>query len=233
MAAQLPADRRRGAAQSTGDLADADPSSAQGGDPLPFQQADIPAGAGRLGQPGRRQPTVLRSPPIAVLRPMPSSLQVATVPTPDCRSFQYSDLRSSCRLRPRRPTRTPLAHQDCCDKPWNPPLQLVACRYERGSIILTSNEAFSEWGAITGNEILATAIFDRLLHHCDVLSINGPSYLHDALQRAHRARAADPDLQATYRRHRPMVERSIAWITRGPRRVSYRRVMKNDAWLHL
>jgi DNA replication protein DnaC len=54
--------------------------------------------------------------------------------------------------------------------------QLVARRYERGSIILTSNKAFSEWGAITGDEVLATAILDRLLHHCDVLSINGPSY---------------------------------------------------------
>jgi hypothetical protein len=56
---------------------------------------------------------------------------------------------------------------------------------------------------------------------------------HDALQRAHRARAADPGFQATYRRHRPMVERSLAWLTRGNRRVPYRGVAKNDAWLHL
>jgi hypothetical protein len=56
---------------------------------------------------------------------------------------------------------------------------------------------------------------------------------HDALQRAHRARAADPDFQAAYRRHRPMVERSLAWITRGHRRMPYRGVGKNDAWLHL
>jgi hypothetical protein len=56
---------------------------------------------------------------------------------------------------------------------------------------------------------------------------------HDALMRAHRARAADPAFQATYRRHRPMVERSIAWVTRGSRRVPYRGVAKNDAWLHL
>jgi len=56
---------------------------------------------------------------------------------------------------------------------------------------------------------------------------------HDALQRAHRARAADPGFQATYRRHRPMVERSIAWMTHGNRRVPYRGVTKNDAWLHL
>jgi hypothetical protein len=56
---------------------------------------------------------------------------------------------------------------------------------------------------------------------------------HDALQRAHRARAAEPGFQATYRRHRPMVERSLAWLTRGHRRVPYRGIAKNDAWLHL
>jgi Transposase DDE domain/Transposase domain (DUF772) len=56
---------------------------------------------------------------------------------------------------------------------------------------------------------------------------------HDALQRAHRARAATEDFQAAYRRHRPMAERSIAWLTRGARRVPYRGVTKNDAWLHL
>jgi hypothetical protein len=56
---------------------------------------------------------------------------------------------------------------------------------------------------------------------------------HDDLQRAHRARAADPDFQAAYRRHRPMIERSIAWLTRGNRRLRYRGVTKNDAWLHL
>lgn len=44
---------------------------------------------------------------------------------------------------------------------------------------------------------------------------------HDLLQRAHRARAAEPDFQATYRQHRPMVERSIAWLTRGAHRVPY------------
>jgi hypothetical protein len=56
---------------------------------------------------------------------------------------------------------------------------------------------------------------------------------HDELLRAHRGRAADPDFQADYRRHRPMVERSIAWITRDNRRVPYRGVIKNDLWLHL
>src|SRR5829696_3924196 len=56
---------------------------------------------------------------------------------------------------------------------------------------------------------------------------------HDALQRAHRARASGEDVQAAYRRHRPMIERSIAWLTRENRRVPYRGVAANDAWLHL
>lgn len=55
---------------------------------------------------------------------------------------------------------------------------------------------------------------------------------HHQLQREHRSRAKDSGFQATYRRHRPMVERSIAWLTRGNRRVPYRGVAKNDAWLH-
>ena len=55
---------------------------------------------------------------------------------------------------------------------------------------------------------------------------------HDLLQRAHRQRATDEGFQATYRQHRPMVERSIAWLTRGARRVPYRGVEKNNNWLH-
>jgi Transposase DDE domain len=56
---------------------------------------------------------------------------------------------------------------------------------------------------------------------------------HDALQREHRQRAKDPQWQADYRRHRPMVERSIAWLVRGGnRKVRYRGISKNNAWLH-
>ncbi|MEU9148334.1 ATP-binding protein [Streptomyces sp. NPDC048349] len=54
--------------------------------------------------------------------------------------------------------------------------QVISKRYEKGSIILTSNKTFSEGGQVFGDEVLATAILDRLLHHCDVVSINGPSY---------------------------------------------------------
>lgn len=58
-------------------------------------------------------------------------------------------------------------------------------------------------------------------------------HIHDALQRAHRRRAEDPAWQADYRQHRPMVERSIAWLTaRGNRKLRYRGTTKNNAWLH-
>jgi DNA replication protein DnaC len=54
--------------------------------------------------------------------------------------------------------------------------QLVSRRYERGTMIITSNKSFTEWGSVLGDEVLATAILDRMLHHCDVININGPSY---------------------------------------------------------
>jgi DNA replication protein DnaC len=54
--------------------------------------------------------------------------------------------------------------------------ELVTARYERGSIILTSNLSFAEWGGLLGDEVLATALLDRLLHHAEVISINGRSY---------------------------------------------------------
>jgi len=65
----------------------------------------------------------------------------------------------------------PLARQDA-----NMVFQLIARRYERGSILLTSNKAFSEWGQVFGDDVLASAILDRLLHHSEVIAINGPSY---------------------------------------------------------
>jgi len=56
---------------------------------------------------------------------------------------------------------------------------------------------------------------------------------HWTRQRDHRARATTPGHLEPYRAHRPMVERSIAWLTRRNRRVPYRGVAKNNAWLHV
>ncbi len=54
--------------------------------------------------------------------------------------------------------------------------QLVSARYERGSIILTSNKSYGDWGSVFGDPIIATAILDRLLHHSTTINIRGESY---------------------------------------------------------
>jgi DNA replication protein DnaC len=54
--------------------------------------------------------------------------------------------------------------------------QLVTARYERGSILLTSNKSYGEWGSIFGDTVIATAILDRLLHHSTTINIRGDSY---------------------------------------------------------
>jgi DNA replication protein DnaC len=54
--------------------------------------------------------------------------------------------------------------------------ELVTARYEHGSIRLASNTSFSDWGNLLGDEVLATALLARLLHHAEVISLAGPSY---------------------------------------------------------
>jgi DNA replication protein DnaC len=54
--------------------------------------------------------------------------------------------------------------------------QLVSARYERGSIILTSNKSYGDWGTVFGDPIIAAAILDRLLHHSTTINIRGESY---------------------------------------------------------
>ena len=53
---------------------------------------------------------------------------------------------------------------------------LVRRRYEKGSLLLTSNQPIEAWGEMLGDEIVATAILDRLLHHSHVITIKGESY---------------------------------------------------------
>lgn len=74
--------------------------------------------------------------------------------------------------------------------------QMISKRYEKGAILLTSNKAFSEWGQVFGDEVLATAILDRLLHHCEVIAINGPSYRLKNRLAIIEESALDPDTAA-------------------------------------
>ena len=66
---------------------------------------------------------------------------------------------------------TPLSSEDA-----NLFFQLVSRKYEKTSIVITSNKNFKDWGSIFNDEVIAAAIIDRLLHHCHLFVINGPSY---------------------------------------------------------
>ena len=54
--------------------------------------------------------------------------------------------------------------------------QVFSARYERGATMLTSNKAFKDWGEIFNDSAIASAILDRILHHCEVVTIEGKSY---------------------------------------------------------
>ncbi len=54
--------------------------------------------------------------------------------------------------------------------------QLISRRYEKGSMILTSNQSYGNWGEIFGDPIIASAILDRVLHHATTVNIKGESY---------------------------------------------------------
>jgi DNA replication protein DnaC len=54
--------------------------------------------------------------------------------------------------------------------------QLVSARYERASLIVTSNKPFGRWGEVFGDDIVAAAMIDRLVHHAEVIALKGDSY---------------------------------------------------------
>jgi DNA replication protein DnaC len=54
--------------------------------------------------------------------------------------------------------------------------EIISERYERGSIVITSNRAFEEWGDLFANDLLASAALDRLTHHAHTLIMRGQSY---------------------------------------------------------
>ncbi len=68
--------------------------------------------------------------------------------------------------------------------------QLVSRRYERGSLLITSNRSVGEWGEVFGDAVVATAILDRLLHHSHVVTIRGDSYRLREKRRAGLVKAA-------------------------------------------
>ena len=61
----------------------------------------------------------------------------------------------------------------------------MSSRYERASVIVTSNKQFGRWGEVFGDAVVAAAMIDRLVHHAEVVSLKGDSYRlkHRRLQR--------------------------------------------------
>ena len=54
--------------------------------------------------------------------------------------------------------------------------EIISRRYEQGSIIITTNKSFEQWGDIFADPILASAVLDRIVHYSEIIKVNGPSY---------------------------------------------------------
>ena len=74
--------------------------------------------------------------------------------------------------------------------------QLMNRRYETASTVLTSNKGFEEWGEILGDEVMAAALIDRVLHHCHLVNIRGNSYRMREHTELYRALQSDVESSA-------------------------------------
>ena len=80
--------------------------------------------------------------------------------------------------------------------------QLMNRRYEHASTVLTSNKGFEEWGEIFGDDVMAAALIDRVLHHCHLVNIRGNSYRMRGHTELYRALQPDVEAPDTVRRTR-------------------------------
>lgn len=81
--------------------------------------------------------------------------------------------------------------------------QLISRRYEHASTVLTSNKSFEEWGAVLGDEVMAAALIDRVLHHCHLVNIRGNSYrMREHSELWQSLAAGDPERTSAQRRQR-------------------------------
>ena len=92
-----------------------------------------------------------------------------------------------------------MARSTSCRSPVSPTgaellFEVFSQRYERGSVIVTSNLPFDEWTSVFGSERLTGALLDRLTHHVHILEMNGESYR--LRQSRHRRRAPSSDVSS-------------------------------------
>ena len=76
--------------------------------------------------------------------------------------------------------------------------QLVSSRYEHASLILTSNLPFARWGDVFGDQVIAAAMIDRIVHHADVITLKGASY---RLQHTRSTPCPRPGRRTPHTRH--------------------------------
>ncbi len=62
--------------------------------------------------------------------------------------------------------------------------EIISRRYEHGSVIITTNKTFEQWGEIFADVILASAILDRIVHYSEIIKINGPSFRQKDLKKS-------------------------------------------------
>jgi DNA replication protein DnaC len=77
--------------------------------------------------------------------------------------------------------------------------QLMSRRYEKASTVLTSNKDFEQWGEVLGDDVMAAALIDRVLHHCHLVNIRGNSYRmreHTALHQMLQSEISEPAVNA-------------------------------------
>ena len=98
--------------------------------------------------------------------------------------------------------------------------QLVSARYERASVIVTSNKPFGRWGEVFGDATVAAAMIDRLVHHAEVVSLKGDSYRLRDKELATRPAPALPAAGSGRRTRRAGRSRAAA---RAPTRRARRR----------
>ncbi len=80
--------------------------------------------------------------------------------------------------------------------------QLMNRRYERAATVLTSNKGFEEWGAVFGDDVMAAALIDRIVHHCHLVNIRGNSYRMRAHTELYQTLRADVEPTPSPRRQR-------------------------------
>lgn len=94
---------------------------------------------------------------------------------PLTKSHQFADLM-------REASKPEVSEGDCAGDPagaWYPAnlfFQLVSSRYEHASLILTSNLPFARWGDVFGDQVVAAAMIDRIVHHAEVITLKGSSH---------------------------------------------------------